>query len=301
MNHGGRDLTVSNLDKLMYRAAGVTKADVISYYASIAPVMLPHLAGRAITMVRFPDGVDGESFFEKRCPGHRPDWMPTVHVGRSTDSRSYSACVFEEPAALVWAANLAALELHPPLARADTPDTPTQVVFDLDPGKPADIVDCASVAHDLRAVLDATGLVGFVKTSGSKGLHIAVPLNPRAGNGVDHDTTREFALAVGQVLAQRRSDVVVDMDRSRRRGKVFVDWSQNARHKTTVCVYSLRGRDRPTVSTPLLWEELDELLESGGGGADAFAFEPTAVLARVEELGDVHAPVLELEQTLPGT
>lgn len=297
MNHGGRHLTVGNLDKVMYPTTGFTKADVIAYYAAIAPVMVPHLTGRPITMVRFPDGVDGESFFEKRCPGHRPDWITTTHVGRSDDAKSYTACVFDEPAALVWAANLAALELHAPLALADDPSTPTQVVFDLDPGAPADITDCAQVAFDLRAVLDAAGLVGFVKTSGSKGLHIAVPLNAPAGTGADHDTTREFALAVGQVLAKRRSDVVVDMDRSARRGKVFVDWSQNARHKTTVSVYSLRGRERPTVSAPLTWDELEDRASSG---PTALGLETAEVLERAEEHDDLHAEVLTLEQELPG-
>ncbi len=297
VEHGGRELALSNLGKLMYPAAAFTKSDVIRYYAAIAPVMLPHLIGRPITMVRFPDGVDGESFFEKRCPGHRPAWIPTARVGRSDDAKSYDACLFEEEAALVWAANMAALELHPPLARADDLDRPTFVVFDLDPGAPAGVGACVDVALDLRAVLQAAGLECFVKTSGSKGLHVAVPLNPPAGTGVPHDVTRDFALAVGQVLARRRKDVVIEMERSQRRGRVFIDWSQNARHKTTVAAYSLRGRDRPTVSPPLTW---DELVDRGASGDDdRLSFEAPEVIERVERVGDPFAPVLELRQSLP--
>jgi len=295
VEHEGRELTLSNLDKPMYPAAGFTKADVIHYYATVAPVMLPHLAGRPITMVRFPDGVGAESFFEKRCPGHRPSWIPTARVGRSDETRSYDACLFEEEAALVWAANMAALELHPPLARVDDLDRPTLVVFDLDPGPPADVTACVDVALDLRAVLQAVELECFVKTSGSKGLHVAVPLNPPPGTGVTHDVTREFALAVAQVLARRRSDVIVEMERAQRRGRVFIDWSQNARHKTTVAAYSLRGRERPTVSTPLGWDELVERADD----AVQLAFEAPQVLERVQRAGDPFAPVLELEQSLP--
>lgn len=294
VEHGGRQLTLSNLDKAMYPVAGFTKSDVIRYYAAVAPVMLPHLAGRPITMVRYPDGVTGESFFEKRCPGHRPAWMPTASVGRSDDAKSYEACLFEEGAALVWAGNMAALELHPPLARVDDLDRPTFVVFDLDPGPPAGIGACVDVALDLRAVLAAADLECFVKTSGSKGLHVGVPLNQPPGRGPTHDVTREFALAVGQVLARRRTDVVVDMERSQRRGRVFVDWSQNARHKTTVAAYSLRGRERPTVSTPLMWEELVER----AGDERGLAFEAPEVMERVRR-DDPFAPVLELEQSLP--
>ncbi len=284
---GGRSLTLSNLDKVLYPEAGFTKAQVIDYYARIAPVMLPHLAGRALTRVRVPDGVGGEQFFEKRCPGHRPAWIRT---GGSQDN-----CLAEDPAALVWLANLAALELHTLQSTVDRPGHALGVVFDFDPGPPATIVDCSRVALELRGLLDVWGLRAVVKTSGGKGLHAFIPL---LGADRSPDETKAFALAVGQLLQKRHpKSVLVDMTREKRAGKVFVDWSQNDPHKTTIAPYSMRALPRPTVSTPLRWSEVEACAESGD--ADSMRFETDAVLARVAEHGDLYADALTLEQDLP--
>ena len=286
----GRQVRLSNLDKLMYPEAGYTKAQVVDYYARIGPVMVPHLADRAVTMVRWPDGVEGGSFFEKRCPGHAPEWI------RRTDfDPDLTQCVIDDLPSLVWAANMASLELHTLQARTRKPDQPTAMVFDLDPGAPAGILDCCRVGLELRDVLADLGLESVVKTSGSKGLHLAVPLNT---GGVTADDTKEFALAIGQLLAKRdRKQVTTNMNKAERRGKVFVDWSQNDRHKTTVCAYSLRGRPRPLVSTPVTWDEVSDALE--GNDPDALTFEAPDVLDRVGQMGDVYLPNLELEQELP--
>jgi bifunctional non-homologous end joining protein LigD len=285
----GRTLRLSNLDKVLYPAAGTTKAEVIEYYARIAPVMVPHLADRGVTLRRFPDGVEGESFYEKRCPDHRPEWVRTV-VGPGDRQGDIRYCCLDSAPALVWAANLAALEIHAPMARSDV-ETPTMCVFDLDPGEGVGMRECADVALDVRHVLDGLGLVGYPKTSGSKGLQVYVPLNtPHT-----HDQASAFAQAVARLLERAHPDQVVsNMNKRLRRGKVFVDWSQNSRHKTTVAVYSLRARPRPTVSTPVTWEEV----EAAAGGAP-LSFEAPEVLARVDELGDLFAPTLTERQVLP--
>ena len=290
----GRQLSLSNLDKLMYPAAGFTKADVIDYYRRIAPVMVPHLAGRPITLVRFPNGVDGQSFFEKNCPSHRPPWVDTVEImtsgrrsGRNRDEL-IRFCLLDSAASLVWTANLAALELHPGLQTDTDLGRPTWVVFDLDPGAPADVTTCAEVACMIREVLQHVGLESMVKTSGSKGLQLYVPLNSE----VTFDQTRDFALAVGQVLEREHPKLITtNMAKDQRGGKVFVDWSQNTFSKTTVAVYSLRARERPTASTPVSWEEVEE-------GAP-LRFEAPDVLARVDAHGDLFAPLLTMVQTLP--
>ena len=286
----GRQVRLSNLDKLMYPEAGFTKAQVVDYYARIGPVMLPHLADRAVTMVRWPDGVEGGSFFEKRCPGHAPDWI------RRTDfDPDLTQCVLNDLPSLVWAANMASLELHTLQARARKPDQPTAMVFDLDPGAPAGILDCCRVGLDLRDVLADLGLESVVKTSGSKGLHLAVPLNT---TGVTADETKEFALALGQLLAKRdRKHVTTNMNKAERKGKVFVDWSQNDRHKTTVCAYSLRARPRPTVSTPVTWDDVAATLDADD--ADSLTFEAGEMLDRTDQLGDLYARNLEKKQKLP--
>jgi len=286
----GRRLRLSNPDKVIYPAVGFTKAQVIDYYARIAPVMLPHLAGRAVTMVRWPDGVDAESFFEKRCPGHRPDWVRTAPMAAGDEG---IACVIEDRASLVWTANLAALELHVTQAKVEAPDHPTAVVFDLDPGPPAGVLDAAEIALQFKTMFDALGLTVVVKTSGAKGLHLSVPIRP----SITADDTKRWALALGQLLAKRDPNrVTVDMKKELRTGKVFVDWSQNDRHKTTVCAYSLRGRERPTVSTPVEWNELEAALEAGD--PDALTFETAALLERAET-GDPYAPNLESDAELP--
>lgn len=289
----GRELSVSNLDKVLYPQVGTTKADVIDYYRRVADVMLPHLRGRPLTMVRFPDGVDKNHFFEKRCPSHRPDWMGTVTLGRHGREKVVEHCDLRELADLVWVANLAALELHTTMGR--TPDTtvPTMVVFDLDPGPPADIATCCQVAVLLREVFDRLDLQAFPKTSGSKGLQVYVPLNQSA---MTFDRTKGFALAVGQLLERVHPELVLtSMEKAKRGGKVFVDWSQNHLTKTTVTAYSLRARPNPTVSTPITWDEVSDTADDGRDLA--FRYDDTA--GRVAEMGDLFAPVLELEQALP--
>ncbi len=287
---GARSLALTNLDKVLYPDEGFTKAEVIGYYATIAPTMLTHIADRGITLRRWPDGVDGPSFFEKRCPSHRPEWLE-VAAGPGDRGGSIDYCRLSEPAALVWTANLAALEIHAPMARAADIESPTMVVFDLDPGTPATIVDCARVALRIRDLLADLGLQCWPKTSGSKGMQLYVPLNtPHT-----HDHAGQFALAVAQLLEKQTPRTVTSlMKKSLRPGKVFVDWSQNSRHKTTIAPYSLRARARPTVSTPLRWDEVAE----GADGAD-LVFVAGDVVARVEAVGDLFAPTTTLEQALP--
>ena len=284
----GRTMRLSNLDKALWPETGFTKGQVIDYYARIAPVMLPHLSGRPITLRRFPNGVDAPSFFEKNCPSHRPPWMTTVEMG------GVNYCRFEEAAALVWAGNLAAIELHPSLARAEDLERPTAVVFDLDPGPGADVLRCAQVAVWLREALDVLGLKSWVKTSGSKGLQQYVPLAATQS----YDVTKPFALALAQVLERQHPDTVVTtQDKSVRSNRVLIDWSQNTSFKTTVAAYSLRARPRPTVSTPVTWDEVIEAMDEGDAGR--LVYEADDVLARVERHGDLMAPVLEGGQELP--
>ena len=294
---GGRELKLSNLDKVLYPATGFTKGEVIDYYARIAPVMLPHLKGRPITLVRYPNGVEGQFFFEKNCPSHKPEWMRTLTMEakgwntRAPKGTMIHYCLLDEPAGLVWTANLAALEIHPGLATEEDVTRPTVVVFDLDPGPPADVVDCAQVALWIRDLFDELGMECVIKTSGSKGLQLYLPLNTPA----DFDGTAAFSQAVAQVLEKRHPDRVVSVQtKELRKGKVLVDWYQNASFKTTVSVYSLRARERPTVSTPLSWDEVETI-----AGGEGMAFEAGDVLARVAEHGDLFAPVLKVEQALP--
>jgi bifunctional non-homologous end joining protein LigD len=287
---GERSLTLSNLDKVLYPAVGFTKAQVIDYYVRVAPVMLTHVAGRGVTLRRWPNGVDGQSFFEKRCPKHRPDWVDTA-PGPGDRGGPIGYCCLDEVAALAWSANLAALEIHAPMARASDIESPTMVVFDLDPGEPATIVECGRIALDIREVLGHLGLEAFAKTSGSKGMQLYVPLNtPHT-----HEHASSFALAVAQLLEKQQPDnVVSNMSKAVRPGKVFVDWSQNSRHKTTIAPYSLRAKPTPTVSTPVTWDEVSDCADG-----EALSFETDAVLARVAELGDLFAPTATLEQHLP--
>jgi bifunctional non-homologous end joining protein LigD len=286
----GRRLKLSNLDKVLYTASGTTKAEVIDYYVRVAPVMLTHIAGRGITLRRWPDGVEGQSFFEKRCPSHRPDWVRTA-AGPGDRGGAIHYCDLDEVAALAWAANLAAIEIHAPMARGDDVETPTMVVFDLDPGAPATIVECCRVALRVRDVLDHLGLVAFGKTSGSKGLQLYVPLNTPHS----HDDASSFALAVAQLLEKEHPDrVVSNMAKALRPGKVLIDWSQNSRHKTTVAAYSLRAKQRPTVSTPVSWAEIE-----AGAEREPLEFVAEEVLDRVERLGDLFADTATMRQHLP--
>jgi bifunctional non-homologous end joining protein LigD len=287
----GHRLKLSNLDKVLYPEAGFTKAEVIDYMVRIAPVLLPHIADRGVTLRRYPDGPDGSSFFEKRCPSHRPEWIGTF-PGPGDRNGTIGYCALDSTAALAWAANLAALEIHAPMARGADIESPTMCVFDLDPGAPADIRACAEVALDIRDVLDdLAGLEALPKTSGSKGMQVYVPLNrPHT-----HDQCSAFAQAVAQVLEKHHGDRVTSvMAKAVRPGKVFIDWSQNSRHKTTIAVYSLRARARPTVSTPVTWDEVD-----AAASGERLSFEAGEVLARVRTLGDLFAPAVTLEQELP--
>lgn len=288
---GDRTLKLTNLEKVLYPETGFTKANVIDYYVRVAPVMLDHIGDRGITMRRYPDGVDQSSFFNKRCPDWRPEWLEAVRgPGESDGPIDY--CRLGEVAAMAWAANLAALEIHAPMARGHDVETPTMLVYDLDPGEGTGIAECCAVAQSLLEVLDAVELQAWPKTSGSKGLQLYVPLNtPHT-----HEQVSAFARATGQLLERQTPDqITTTMGKNKRVGKVLIDWSQNSRHKTTIAPYSLRARPTPTVSTPLTWDEV----AAGVDGA-ALRFEAAHVLDRIEEHGDLFAPAVTLEQTLPG-
>jgi bifunctional non-homologous end joining protein LigD len=290
---GERTLSLSNLDKVLYPESGFRKRDVLDYYRQVGPVLLAHLEGRPPTLVRAPDGVAGERFFEKRCPPHHLKWVPVADPVEAAGGTR--GCIVQELATLVWLANLAALELHTHQWTLDAPGAPVALVLDLDPGAPAGMLDCCRVALELRAVLERFDLTCLVKTSGGKGLHLSVPLH---GADVSDDDTKRFALGLGQLLASRDPQrVTVEMAKDERTGKVFVDWSQNDRHKTTVAPYSLRVRDRPTVSTPVTWDEIEDARAAGDEGA--LRFEATDVLTRVEEHGDLFAANLTVRQDLP--
>ena len=287
----GRRLTLSNLDKVLYPEARFTKADVINYYVRIAPVLLPHLAGRPVTFVRFPDGVEGQSFFEKRVPRGAPDWLQAIdvpHSSRARDEAKIHAPAIADLPSLVWAANLAALELHVPLWRSRRPGEYgkfDQMVFDLDPGPPATIVECCAVAGILAGVLSERGLTTVrPKSSGKKGLQLYVELDPPRA----WETVREDAMQIANAAERDHGDLVVaKMRKDLRPGKVFIDWSQNVPAKTTVAVYSLRALERPSVSTPVTMEEVAAC--ASGGDPGMLRFGPQDVLDRVERLGDLFA------------
>jgi bifunctional non-homologous end joining protein LigD len=286
---GARQLRLVNLDKVLYPRAGFTKAQVIDYYSRISRVLLPHLRDRPLTLKRYPNGVDAPHFYEKRCPQHRPPWV------RTAEADGIRFCVIDDLASLVWVANLADLELHVPLARASSYDRPDMVVFDLDPGAPADLVQCCEVGMLLHGLFDSLRLRSYAKTSGSKGLQVYLPLNTP---GVSYQDTKPFARAVAELLERERpAQIVSNMKKALRTGKVLVDWSQNDPHKTTVCVYSLRAKERPTVSTPVTWEEVAECAKSGE--VAPLTFDSEAALRRVESSGDLFAPVLQRKQKLP--
>jgi bifunctional non-homologous end joining protein LigD len=292
----GRRILLKNLDKVFYPAAGFTKRDVIEYYARVAPALLPHLQDRPLTLKRYPEGVDGPFFYEKRCPRHRPDWFRTEAVWSEGNEDYIHYCVVDDLSSLVWLASIADLELHTSLACARDVDTPSMLVFDLDPGPPADIVACCEVALLLRRLMGELGLECLAKTSGSKGMQVYVPLNGPAR----YDETKPFAHAVARLLEARHPALVVErMTKSLRTGKVLVDWSQNDRNKTTVCAYSLRARPRPTVSTPLRWIEVERTARTRR--PDALVFEARDVIARVDRHGDLFEAVLSVRQRLPGT
>jgi bifunctional non-homologous end joining protein LigD len=291
---GERELSVSNLDKVLYPATGTTKAEVLRYYVDVAEVMLPHVAGRPVTMKRFPDGVNEQGFFEKRCPSHAPDWLGTVQLGREGREKVVDHCDLAEVAAIAWAANMGSLELHVTMGAAPDTTVPTAVVFDLDPGAPADVRTCAEVALRLREVFDGLGLASWAKTSGSKGLQVYVPVHDPA---LTYDRTRDFSQAVAQLLETRHPDLIVSKQlKTLRPGKVLIDWYQNHLTKTTVAAYSLRARPRPTVSTPVTWHEVEAAV---GAAAGALVFDLDDVRARVGEHGDLFAEVATRHQELP--
>lgn len=296
----GRRLTIVNLDKVLYPAEGFTKGEVLDYYSRIAPTMLSHLIGRPLTFKRYPDGVDGKFFFEKNIPSHAPSWVRRVRLrapGSTKERETIDYAIVDDLPTLVWTANLATLELHVPMWRVDDEGNeldPDLLVFDLDPGEPADIVDCCRVARLVREVLADDDLVGYPKTSGSKGMQLYVPLRPTRPWQDVHTYARKLA----ERLEREHRDLVVSrMAKQARRDKVFVDWSQNHHGKTTIAPYSLRARPRPTVSTPLTWDEVEECAESGD--PDLLVFEAGEVLDRVAEHGDLYAGVLKAERRLP--
>jgi bifunctional non-homologous end joining protein LigD len=290
----GRKLPVSNLNKVLYPKAGFTKGQVIDYYIRIAPVLLPHLKDRPLTMKRYPNGVEGEFFYEKNCPSHRPDWVKTAKVWSHGNQRDMFYCLAQDLPTLVWAANLADLELHTSLAKKKDVAKPTMMVFDLDPGPPANIVQCCQVGFWLRDLLAEMKLQSWAKTSGSKGLQLYVPLNTPA----TFDQTKALSRALAEYLEREHPELVVHrMLKSLRGGKVLVDWSQNDEHKTTVNVYSLRAKEQPTVSTPVTWDEVANCLKKKD--PDLLTFTSDQVLERVAEMGDLFAPVQTLKQKLP--
>lgn len=290
----GRLLKLTNLDKPFYPEAGWTKAHVIDYYRRIAPVLLPHLQGRAVTLKRYPDGVEGGHFYEKTCPTYRPEWLDTAPIFSESRGDNIDYCMINDLPSLVWAANLADLEIHTFLALADAPEAPRSIVFDLDPGPGTDLVDCCKVALRLKETMEDVGLSTFVKTSGKKGMQLYAPLNVE----VTYGETKPLARAFGEVLERETPDLVTtNMAKSERQGRVLIDWSQNDFHKTTVCAYSLRATPLPSVSTPLLWDEVGQVASTGE--AAAIRFLADEVLERVERHGDLFAPVLDLTQSLP--
>jgi bifunctional non-homologous end joining protein LigD len=289
----GRELKLSNLAKVIYPTAAFAKRDLIDYYAAIAPALLSHLAGRALTVTRWPDGVQGKSFFQKQSPAHRPEWVQTATVPSHSKPIDYTLA--NDLPTLIWLANLAAIELHTPLARASAIQRPTTLVFDLDPGAPATIVECCRVALQIQGMFENLGLQSFAKTSGSKGLQVYVPLNR---DDVSFAHTKPFAKAVAELLEGAEGELIVSrMTKARRKGRVLIDWSQNDANKTTVCVYSLRAGELPTVSTPLQWDEVRLALDAGDPAS--LAFQAREVVERVADRGDLFAPVLSLVQQLP--
>ena len=290
----GRQLKLTNLDKIFYPSTGFTKGQVIDYYARIAPVLVPHLKNKPLTLKRYPNGVNEPPFFEKNATKHRPDWVKTVPVWSEGNQRDVNYILCNDLPTLIWVANLASIELHPSLSLAQDIMCPRSIVFDLDPGPPANIVQCCQVAVWLREVFEHFKLQSFPKTSGSKGMQIYVPLNTKTS----YDETKPLAHALARLLENEHRDLVVsDMKKAMRTNKIFVDWSQNDDHKTTVSVYALRARERPTVSTPITWDEVERCLKKKD--PKLLVFEAHQTLDRVEKTGDLFAPLLQLKQKLP--
>src|SRR4051794_6021636 len=290
---GGRRLAIAHLDRVVFPGTGTTKGEVLDYYVRVADAMLAHLRDRLLHMHRYPEGVEGPRFWQKGCPEHRPDWIPTAPVWSRDKGQAIDYCVVQELAALLWAVNIGSIELHTSLHRRDDLHRPTAIAFDLDPGPGAGLLECAEVALRVRALLGELGLQSYAKTSGGKGLQVYVPLD----GGATYAETKPVARTVAEVLeAQTPERVVSRMARSLRAGKVLIDWSQNTEHKSMVCAYSVRAKERPTVSTPLTWAEVEAAVDRGA--TSALVFEMGAVPERVAEHGDLFAPVLAQRQAL---
>ncbi len=290
----GRNLKLSNLEKVLYPETGFTKAQVIDYYTRIAPVVLTHLHDHPLTLKRYPNGVDAEFFYEKNCPKHRPPWVETAKVWSGGNNRDMYYCLAQDLPTLVWLANLATLEMHTSLSLCSNLPEPRTLVFDLDPGPPATIVECCRIGLMLRDVFAEHGLEAFAKTSGSKGLQLYVPLNTK----VDYNQTKVVSKGLAQLFEQQHPDLAVHKQlKELRTGRVLIDWSQNDEYKTTVNVYSLRARARPTVSTPVSWDEVEKCLKAQD--PSLLVFDSDQVLKRVEKLGDLFAPVATKKQKLP--
>jgi bifunctional non-homologous end joining protein LigD len=289
---GDRRLTIRHLDRVVFPRTGTTKKDLLDYYVRISAAMLPHLRDRLLHMHRYPSGVTGPRFWQKACPDHHPDWIPTAPVWSADKGETIDYCVVNELPALLWAVNLGSIELHTSLHLREELLAPTVLAFDLDPGEGVGVLECGEVALRVRELLDGFGMHSFVKTSGSKGLQIYVPLNnPNAS----YRTTKPVARGIAELLESQTPDRVVSrMARALRPGKVFIDWSQNTEHKSMVCVYSVRAKQRPTVSTPLVWEEVEAAIDAGD--PDQLVFEMDDVVARVDEHGDLFADVLTVRQ-----
>jgi bifunctional non-homologous end joining protein LigD len=291
---GERTMRLTNLEKVLWPEVRFTKGQMIDYYTRVAPALLPHLRDRPLTLKRYPDGVNGEMFYEKNCPKHRPQWVETAKVWSDGNNRFMYYCMVQDLPSLVWVAQLGTIELHTSLSLHQKLSQPRMLVFDLDPGPPATIVECCQVALWLREWFDQHKLKSFLKTSGSKGLQMYVPLN----TAVDYEQTKLISKGLAQKLERERPQHVVHIQRKTlREGKVLIDWSQNDEYKTTVSVYSLRARERPTVSTPVTWDEAQDCLTAGDPAR--LVFESNDVLQRIERMGDLFEPVLKLKQKLP--
>jgi bifunctional non-homologous end joining protein LigD len=289
-----RTLRLTNLDKVYWPQTGFTKGQMVDYYTRVAPVLLPHLRDRPLTLKRYPEGVDGEMFYEKNCPKHRPPWVSTAQVWSGGNQRYMHYCVVNDLASLIWVAQLGTIELHTSLSLRQAIDQPRSLVFDLDPGPPATVVECCQVAISLREWSNTHDLQACCKTSGSKGLQVYIPINMAA----DYMHTKRISKGLAQMLEHDHPELVVHMQRKTlREGRVLVDWSQNDQYKTTVNVYSLRARERPTVSTPVSWEEVEGCLRNGE--PSMLQFDSNQVLSRTEKMGDLFEPLLQLRQKLP--
>jgi len=290
----GRRLSLSNLEKDLYPSYGFTKAQILEYYRRIAKFMLPHLKDRALTLKRYPEGVDKDFFFEKRCPSYRPAWVKTADL-RPDDGERMTVCLVNDLETLIWVENLASVELHVPLARTGSPGTPDSMVFDLDPGDGVDILDCARLALILRELLFEMRLACYVKTSGRKGLHVYVPLNRKETTFED---TKKFSRAVAIIMQKNYPDLVTaKIAKEYRKKKVFINWAQNDSKKTMICVYSLRAREKPLVSFPLEWKELEDL--AGQGDPERLQVLHSEAVSRAEKQGDLFREVITKKQRLP--